>query len=296
MIDEYFDKQPELTFINDLKEKRILLLDKKEKALNGEIPIEKVFINDNDFTDLDSSIDDFTAFLIYNNLNGKSTPLDIVRDESLNADEYAVSVEDNRIQISASEKEQVRRALISLQDDVVIGGGYLKKGVVNRKEMLESRISRCFFSPINRPPKNIEELSCDSDFYPDEYLNKLMHDGINAIWITSSFASLIKSSYITEFGEGSEKRIERLNKTIKKCARYGIKVYLFLIEPISLYEDSVRREFPDLYKKYPQVKGNSTAGPAAFCTFTEFGENYLKEAVKNLFLSAKDLGGIISIT
>ncbi len=299
IIDEYFEKQPELTFIKDLKESRILRIDRKKKPQNGEIAVEKIFIDRNDFSDCDKlkhSMDDLAAFISFNNLNGDDTALNILREDGLSSNKFVISIEENRICIRASEKEQVRRALIELQDEMVIGGGCLKKGEVRRKEILENRISRCFFSPINRPPKNIEELSCDTDFYPDGYLNKLMHDGVNAVWITSSFASLIKSSYITEFGEGSDKRIKRLNETIEKCAGYGIKVYLLLIEPISLDEDSIKREFHDLYKKYPQVRGNSTSGPAAFCTFTEFGENYLKEAVKNLFSSAKNLGGIISIT
>lgn len=297
--DEYYDKQPPLEFINDLKKTEVYKIDKKNHAKKGEVFFDKVFINKNDFNkeeNLKTAFDALNRFITENDIAGNDFSINIIKDGGIKRGSYKTTVDKNSVSIYASETDSVRLATVRLIDCAVMSGGCLKKGETVRTDVLKKRISRCFFSPINRPPKNIEELNCDIDFYPDGYLDALMHRGVNVIWITSSFASLIKSSYITEFGQGCEKRIERLNKTIEKCARYGIKVYLLLIEPISLYEESVKTFYPELYKKYPQVSGNSTAGPTAFCTFTDFGENYLKEAVINLFSSAKKLGGIISIT
>lgn len=298
LLDDYFYNQPDLTFIENLKRAEEPKVDVRMPC-DGEITAVGIFIGENAFErieNLQTVFNGFTRFIKNNNLSGDVLPVDILYNGNVDKKSYVINVTKKSITVTASEEEIVRRAIIKLMDLIAMGGGCLKIGETKITETLDMRISRCFFSPINRPPKNVEELDCDTDFYPDGYLYTLMRHGVNAIWITSQLSSLIKSSYITEFGAGCEKRIERLNKTIKKCARYGIKVFLLLIEPISLCEDSVKTKFPDLYKKYPQAKGNDSAGPAAFCTFTEFGENYLKEAIKNLFTSAENLGGIISIT
>ena len=43
---------------------------------------------------------------------------------------------------------------------------------------LENRISRCFFSPIKRPPFNRDELKDDIDYYPTNYLERLRREGV----------------------------------------------------------------------------------------------------------------------
>ena len=91
---------------------------------------------------------------------------------------------------------------------------------------MRSRITRCFFSPINRPPKYGNELSDDVDYYPKEYLNRLMHDGANGVWIYTRFSDLVPVKALPEYGRGGEARVEKLNRVIEKCARYGIRVYV----------------------------------------------------------------------
>ena len=189
----------------------------------------------------------------------------------------------------ASEREGVRRGVIRLEDLLKIGGGSLTLSATHEKPVLKRRISRCFFSPTNRPPKNLVELDDDVDYYPDGYLNKLMHDGVNAIWIYSDFDSLIKTPMIPEFGKGSERRIKKLNATIEKCRRYGVDVFLFLLEPIALTNYTIDKRHPGISERYPQTHGNiyqdafSEEKAIAFCTYTEFGKAYCIDAVKRLF-------------
>ena len=45
-------------------------------------------------------------------------------------------------------------------------------------------------------------MSDDIDYYPEEYLNRLMHDGANGIWIYTRFSDLLPSSIIKEYGKG----------------------------------------------------------------------------------------------
>ncbi len=299
LIDKYFQEQPPLEFVEDLKTNEPLRVDFKARLAEGEIWAKGLYIFSNDFAGerlLQTAFDDLERFIARNKMSGSRLALRFVRDLSLDDKTYVISVTEGEISLRAANVDCLRRAIIRLEDITVMQGGGLRKGERRERFVLEDLISRCFFSPINRPPRCIEELASDEEFYPDGYLNKLMHDGVSCIWITSNYSSLIKSSYITEFGEDSERRIAKLNATIDKCALYGVKVFLFLIEPMSLKEDEFLKKFPDLYKKYPQVMGNSTSGPTAFCTYTEFGEKYLAEAVKLLFTSAPKLGGIISIT
>ena len=299
LIDEYFYNQPVMTFTDQLKSFEPLKVYRTENKSDTFITAENMYLSKGEFENeyyLETVFCDFEEFLKVNLLCGKKFGVFLEKNPYFGREEFTIEIKENSCFITAGETEGIRRGIIKLEDLLVIGGGNLKKGISQYKPVLERRISRCFFSPINRPPRNLEELGDDVDYYPDGYLKKLMHDGINAIWIGSDYAALIRSPYIKEFGEGSEKRIKKLNNVIEKCARYGISVFLFLIEPMSLFEPTVTNKYPGIFKKYPQVYGNSTAGPTAFCTYTEFGEKYLKDCVERLFTNAPNLAGIISIT
>lgn len=295
--DEFYRDQPEKNFDESVKEYKTAKIFFNG---NGEgVKFDGVFLNEGDFSGdyyLETVFDDFKNFADFNGISGNKLSVKLVKNENFDKEHFRVSVDREGIILIAGEREGIRRAVIYLEDKVVSCGGYLTYGETEKKILIKDRITRCFFSPINRPPKNAEELSDDIDYYPEGYLNRLMHDGANGIWIVSDYPSLIKSAYITEFGEGSEKRIAKLNRVINKCKRYGIKVYLFLIEPLSLLEQHTLNKFPELYKKYPQVLGNNAGGPQAFCTFSEFGEKYLSDAVEKLFIQSPELAGIISIT
>jgi len=79
-----------------------------------------------------------------------------------------------------------------------------------------------------------------------------------------------------------------LRKVVKKCARYGIKVYVFGVEPLGF--DS------ELQDKYPDMLGAPGWNRPAFCTHSERGAKYCIEATQRLFTEVPDLGGFIDIT
>ncbi len=297
IIDEYFSNQPERKFINDLKEYEIRKIyanapSVNEKTFNG-LYIEKgIFASEKN---LEVVWADFINFAKANGVDGNTIPIQLQK-EDFKLEEYSIDIKTDSIVISAGETEGVRRAIIRLEDLLVQGHGNLKLGKIKEKTVIKRRISRSFFSPINRPPKGANELADDIDYYPEPYLNRMMHDGVNAIWVYSDFDSLADSSYITEFGKGREKALEKLNKLIAKAKRYGIDIFMFLIAPMSLFEPAIANKYPGIAEKYPQVHGNSSNGPTAFCVYTDFGAGYLKEAAERLMASAPGLGGIMSIT
>lgn len=171
------------------------------------------------------------------------------------------------------------------------GGPYLPLKEINRKPFIKTRITRCFFSPTNRPPKNGEELADEIDYYPEEYLNRLAHEGINGIWIYTKFKDLLPSSVIPEFGKDYRKRIDKLNKIIAKCRKYGIKVYIFGVEPGSTYWN------PELLQLHKELLGQHWGDDIyAMCLGNEKGKKYAEEATKTLFTLAPGLGGLIVIS
>jgi len=293
-VDIFFDSQPEMSFIEELK-KPIHI---KKDAHFGTRNIEEGEINfcgmylDNTFPDekgiLSTAFEDFNKFLEVYEIAGTSHKIRIIKTETSCFEEYTISINED-ICISANDTEGIRRALVCLEDLIIEAEGpFLKKTDITKRPAIKSRITRGFFSPTNRPPHNIDELCNDVDYYPDEYLNRLAHDGNNGIWIYTRFCDLIPSDIIPEYGEGSEKRIAKLKKVVAKCARYGIKVYVFAVEPAGLT--------PDMREKYPDIPGSMGYDRPAFCTRSEKGREYCIESVERLFTMVPDLGGYMNIT
>ncbi len=297
--DPYFYNQPSLDFIQDLK--KPLHNEKpeyygKRKIQNGEIDVHGLYIAEKFCDDkenlLETIYSDFALFLkVYEIQDGKKFPIYIKKGNTECFEAYIVEICENCITVTAADTEGVRRALIYLEDELRIAeNAFLKPCTVMRKPHIHSRITRCFFSPINRAPKFGDELSDDIDYYPEEYLNRLMHEGSNAVWIYTRFSDLLPSSIITEYGKGYEKRIAKLNGVIEKCRKYGIGVYVFAIEPKSI-DDALAEKYSDM------VGAKAGDGKSyAFCCSSERGKAYCYEAGKKLTQLCPKLRGLISIT
>ncbi len=297
-VDEYFTNQPERKFIKDLMEYAVAEI-KFSAPEEGQVSPKSLYIDKGEFANdvyVEVVWDDFSRFAKKNGIDGDKFAVSIVKDSGLGVEEYKIDVKEDKIIITAGETEGVRRAVLRLEDLLVQGHGNLDLGEIHEQTVIKRRISRGFFAPINRPPKGANELADDTDYYPEPYLNRMMHDGVNALWVYSDFDSLVESTYIPEFGKGREKALEKLNKLIERTKRYGMEIFMFLIAPMSLYEPAIANKYPGIADKYPQVHGNSSYGPTAFCVYSEFGSGYLKEASEGLMRAAPGLGGIMSIT
>ena len=294
--DPYYYKQPPMTFIEELKlplhnKKPVGYGTRKKEAdeldLNGLFIAEKF---ENDGGVLDTIYADFECFLKVYEIGGNRFPIYLKKTVTEMFEAYCVEIKKDEIIISANDTEGIRRGLVYLEDLLRESeAAFLKPQKTERKPFVKSRITRCFFSPINRPPKFGDELTDDIDYYPDEYLNRLMHEGVNGVWIYSRYSDLVPSDIIKEYGKGYEARIEKLNRVIAKCKRYGIYVYLFAIEPVAL--------LPELAGKYPDMIGEKVAtGSYSLCCSSEMGKAYCYEAGKKLLELSPELKGLISIT
>ena len=238
---------------------------------------------------LETAYKDFKCFLKVCEMEGEVYPIYIQKGCTPCFEAYSIEVEKHKCVITATDTEGIRRALVFFEDECLRReGAFLPLGRICRKPHIRTRITRGFFSPTNRPPKCGDELTDKIDYYPEEYLNRLAHDGANGLWIYTRFQDLLQSDIFPEYGVGRERRIEKLKDVIRKCARYGIKIYIFAIEPIALSQE--------MGDKYPQVLGGKFAGNRAFCTRSDMGERYCIEATRRLMEELPELGGYICIT
>ncbi len=194
--------------------------------------------------------------------------------------------------ILADDTDGVRRAIVFIEDEMLRAGGpFLPLGTVERQPVIRTRISRCFFGPIHRPPRNRDELADDQDYYPDEYLNRLAHEGINGLWLTIHMDEICPQAVIPEYGRDPGPRLEKLRRTVAQCARYGIRIFTYCNEPRPIHADS------PVAKAHPELVGAEVwGGRHYFCTSNPTAQAYLEEAMKGLFTAVPGLGGIINIS
>ena len=143
---------------------------------------------------------------------------------------------------------------------------------------LENRISRCFFSPIKRPPFNRDELKDDIDYYPANYLERLRREGVNGLWLSLALDDLDAAS------------LAKLRRTVDKCAAHGIKIWAFGIEPKN-------RPFGHpFFVAHPEARGaRSWTGNHVNCPSSPAMLAELEEKVARLFSAVPGLAGMINI-
>jgi len=300
--DPFKDRQPSKSFIADLNrpmhQKMPVGFNSRAKK-DGELQLVKLNLNFS-FPDrdnlLETSYKDFKQFLSVSDvkLTSDGTPFITEKGTTPCFEAYKITVDTDRVKVTANDTEGIRRALIFIEDEMMRRGGtFLPLGTIERKPFLKTRISRCFFSPPshneNDGMKN--ELEDDVDYYPEPYLNRLMHDGINGLWIGANFRDLLKSEIFPEYGNDGERRLKKLKAIVDRCKRYGIGIYLFSVEPASTYRNHA------LSKRQDLLGGTAWGGKLRlFCSSTDEFKQYIKESIKNLFSIIPDLKGFINIT
>ncbi len=203
---------------------------------------------------------------------------------------YRVVVSADECRIQAGDTEGIRRGIFFVEDRLLSARGpFLPRGAVTRSPVIRTRISRCFFGPIKRPPKNRDELLDDVNYYPDPYLNRLAHEGVNGLWLTIAFADFCKNEAFPGCGRDADKRLTKLRDTVRRCLRYGIKTYVFCIEPAAFPVDS------PVLAAHPDLGGHKAQGCVYFCASSKAGQDYVQEVTRNLFAAVPDLGGLINI-
>ncbi len=300
--DPFINKQPKKAFIKDLTRP---MHESAPKSWNKRAKKEnEIFISslnlDFSFPDpeglLETSYADFREFMKSSSIKeGEGITLSTVYKETECKEAYTITVDENSIIVGAQDTEGVRRALIFIEDLMISNGGaYLEKKTICRHPFLKTRISRCVYAPPSHNDNHgmLNELEDDNvDYYPEAYLNRLMHDGINGLWIGANFRDILKSDIFPEFGEDSERRLKKLKAISERCRKYGIGIYIFSVEPASTYRN------PALEKRTELHGGTAWGGKLRlFCTSTPEFEGYIRESITRLFEAVPHLAGFINIT
>ena len=240
--------------------------------------------------DLETATDDLAEFLSDIGLADGTVPLSLKRRDIGTKEGYAIEVSDGGATLAAGDDDGMRRAIYHFEDCLLASEApALAHGARTRRPWVRNRLSRCFFGPIKRPPFNRDELMDDVDYYPDAYLNRLAHEGVNGLWLTIEFQDLAETSF-TKRSPDAARRIAKLRRTVEKCRRYGIKTWLFAIEPARL------RPGNPLYTEHPELAGERSGDMAVLCSATEAGRKYLEESLECIFRETPGLGGIINVS
>ncbi|MBQ6470761.1 MAG: hypothetical protein IJJ33_02140 [Victivallales bacterium] len=223
-------------------------------------------------------------------------PIRIRRDGSLMREEHTLAVRPEGIEITAADADGVRRAVYLLEERIAAAEGKsCLPGFWRRRPFIRNRISRCFFGPTNRAPFFIDELANDIDYYPDDYLDKLAHEGINALWLTMYFRDL-PSDILPGKDNLGARRLEKLRLTVRRCLRYGIRIFLFFSEPKYFNDSGEWWAVPtEAASAHPELLGSAAQNVRHFCTSTEAGREYIRETLHTIFHAVPGLGGAINI-
>lgn len=187
--------------------------------------------------------------------------------------------------VTAQDLDGLRRAVFRLEDEMRMRRApILPLGEETRWTSLADRVTR---SPI-APYRWLSgwELEDDHEYYPEEYLRRLAHRGINGIWVAGLFRNLVASKAIPELGPPRH-RLGKLRALVEKAARHGIKVWFFCMEPRALPLGHPAAA------AHPEIVGATTDLYACLCPSTPRVLEYSREAARNLFTEAPGLAGMI---
>ena len=281
-------------FVEEMKEfSRPFFPDKKASASYGKWHLKAAFPDEKNL--LETAYESCRRYISsggYEECDFDGYLLETKQEKTEKFEAYFLTLSPGKCVISANDTEGIRRGIYEFIDLFCANGGSFpeKEEVITRKPFLSIRLGRCPFSPIKRWPVNTDELLDDIDYYPDAYLETLARDGINGIWLVTQLRELGKSSFTKEDPQ-RKRRLEKLSRVAEKCGRFGVKVWLFMIEPFAVPdEDELYKEHPELFMP-AVIKGMKHC----FCPAAEETGKYLREITKDVFSSVPALGGIVDI-
>ncbi len=285
-------------FVEDLKKAPPIVLFWKEGAAPGagQVDLRGGLAFKPGFPDPDGVLEtahaDLARFLDFARLaKDDGPPLTTEKVATDGPEAYSIEITDRGIHIKAGDTEGVRRAIFQLEEMIAGSDGpFLDAGTVHKRPWLRNRITRCFFGPIKRPPLNRDELMDDVDYYPDEYLNRLAHEGMNGLWLSVDWKDVTRTSF-RDPDPNRDRRLAKLRATVAKCARYGIKVWLYSNEPVGFFSAD-----DPMLKAHPDLAGAGGPSRRYICPNSESAQKFIYESTRSIFSEVRGLGGLINIS
>ena len=157
-IDPFFDRQPPMSFIDELRrplhEQKPPYYGKRAKK-EGEIDASGIYFAELYPDDpeglLKTVYDDLNDFFRLYEIGGSRFPIAVKKGKTEKFEAYVIEIRGDGITVTADDTEGVRRALIFIEDELRRREGpFLEPCTIERAPHIRRRITRCFFSPINR--------------------------------------------------------------------------------------------------------------------------------------------------
>ncbi len=133
--------------------------------------------------------------------------------------------------------------------------------------------------------------------YPDAYFAELKAHGFNGVWLRGVLRDLVSAAPYPDMGADIDAHQEALRTVVARGARHGVKVFLYLNEPLAFPADH------PFYVQHPEAAGapgassmDDTAETRAMCTSEPKVREWLRNAAQRLFEQVPGLGGWFCIT
>jgi hypothetical protein len=152
-----------------------------------------------------------------------------------------------------------------------------------RKENKEPRFCYSYFALYGDPL-----LEPDLDPYPEGYLERLAALGVNGVWLQGVLQKLAPLPWTSENEREQVERLKNLRALVKRAARRGIGIYLYLNEPRTMPET--------FFATRPELKGAPAGDHASVCTSVPAVRNGLRTAIAHIVKAVPDLAGFFTIT
>ncbi len=113
--------------------------------------------------------------------------------------------------------------------------------------------------------------------------------GVNGVWLHVVLRQMAPGGRdFPEFGADHERRLESLRRLVRRAARQGIGVYLYLNEP---------RAMPcDFFRDRPDLAGVREGDATSLCTSQPAVRQWMTNALQHVFREVPDLAGVFTIT
>lgn len=194
---------------------------------------------------------------------------------------HEVRVSETGVEITAADSAGILRGLTFTEN--LIKNSRMQPKLYKRKPRFKTRFIYSFSGLYN------DALDVDSEVYcPDELLDAYADAGVNGIWIQAVLYRITEFPFMPSLSEGWRQRLARLADFVRRAARFGIKIYLYINEP---------RGMPlEFFKGREDILGNMRDGTGCLCTSTERVQKYLHNSVKYVCEAVPKLGGFFTIT
>lgn len=208
----------------------------------------------------------------------------VLRIGALKSEAHRVEIRSDRITVTAGDASGILRGLNLLEDMTREAGAFrFAPAVLDREPRFGARYIYSFCGLYN------DAFEVDSSVYcPDSLLEAYAKAGVNGVWLQAVLYRLVEFPFEPSMSVGWEKRLAVLNGLIRRAARWGIRIYLYINEP---------RSMPfAFFEKYPEMRGAHQDDYACMCTSVPEVRKYLGDAVETLCRNAPGLGGFFTIT